>query len=209
MLRTCSLALTASDTVGSRGTASGKIIFSFCHRELSVHFVCIHHSENIRNTDLHRTSRHAVPAGRTRYLVYGGKCNPCLFDRRILRLIERLEIPHEGQVVLHLLHARHARQDDHDIRQRGCKTDCPGRRRCAFVHFLENSPDIRGQTRQSTALDWLHDDDRFSVLYCNLVAGFRLDDFILPVRIVDLQLDKFRVRMLRQEFIEEVRRVVK
>jgi hypothetical protein len=46
-------------------------------------------------------------------------------------------------------------------------------------------------------------------VFCrDFIAGSGLDVFILPVGIVDLQLNELCIRMLRQQLIEEVRSVV-
>ena len=65
-----------------------------------------------------------------------------------------------------------------------------------------------GNLAQQAALDRLHDDNRLVVLAGHLVAPAGLDVVVLPVRVVDLQLDELHLRVLGKQLVQHVGLVV-
>ena len=104
MLRTGSLALAALYAGrGFRSSWSPAVVVA-CFRELAVHLIDVHHGKDLRDVDTHGTAWRAV--------VTGGACNASKLQERlggfiqhmVFFIAEWLEMAHNGQIVIHLLH---------------------------------------------------------------------------------------------------------
>ena len=126
----------------------------------------------------------------------------------LLSLSQRLEILHEAQVVLHLGKCAHAGKHHHHIGKRCGKADRPAGNRHGRILSSEQLLSILRHLCQRPALDRLHDNDRFPVLYADLIAGAALYPFTFPVQVVDLQLDKLHLRVLREDPVQKLRLIM-
>ena len=64
------------------------------------------------------------------------------------------------------------------------------------------------QPDEVAALDRLHDDDGLVIFPADLIAGAALDSGIVVVRVVELDLDGFDLRIVRQDLLEHLRAVM-
>ena len=206
MLRAGPLALQTVDAVGSLPLSlCGSGIGLPCFVHLSVPELEVHRCEDLRDRDLFRASAGAVVAGRA------GDCGRMaedplrLPDDLLLLFIQRLEGPHEREVVLHLRNVRHAGEHRQDPVQRCDKSDGPGRVREIRVAGGEQLLYLLRRICKGAALYGLHDDDGLVVLSCDLIVLPGADPRIVPVRVVDLELRKVRLRVLREEPVQELR----
>ena len=117
--------------------------------------------------------------------------------------VKRFEVFHVAEVILHLFQGTHAAQDSQKVILAGNKTQRPGRVGEAVVLSVKNGFDGIDRISQDTAFDRFHDNDRFAVLFADLIVSAGLHAGILPVSVVDLQLDEFRVRMLFEQFHQQ------
>ena len=62
---------------------------------------------------------------------------------------------------------------------------------------------FRKGVNEDTALDRFHNDNGFPVLAGDFVAGTGLDGLAVPVNVIELELDKFHLRVLGQDFVEQ------
>ena len=108
MLRTDLFARTALDAVGGFTAVERMDIVIECCVPARGNLLCVQRRKVIRNRDLLRTSVRAVPAGRTGDQVHAVKNLLYLCDSSQLRLVQRLEILHVADVILHLLERAHA-----------------------------------------------------------------------------------------------------
>ena len=150
--------------------------------------------EDLRDRDVHRTAFGTVMAG--------GGLN--FADDFLLVFVQRSELFHVTQVVFHLGDIAHAAQYGEQIRQAGDETDGPGRIGHAVVFLVEDLLDSRDRIGEDAALDRLHYNDRLAVFLADLIVQAGIDARVLPVGIVDLQLDEFHIRMLLQQFLKEL-----
>ena len=108
MLRTDLFARTALDAVGGFTAVERMDIVIECCVPARGNLLCVQRRKVIRDRDLLRTSVRAVPAGCTGDQVHAVKNLLYLCDSSQLRLVQRLEILHVADVILHLLERAHA-----------------------------------------------------------------------------------------------------
>ena len=113
-----------------------------------------------------------------------------------------------GQVVLHLGGVGHAGQHRQHPVQAGGKPQRPGRAGRPGPGGFEQLPDLRGRGGQGPALDRLHDDHRLAVPAGDLVVGAGGHLGVVPVGIVDLELDEVHVGVLGQQAVQQGRGAV-
>ena len=78
--------------------------------------------------------------------------------------------------------------------------------RCLGQTF-SHLPHLR-QSDEVAAFDRLHDDDGLVIFPADLIAGAALDGGIAVVRVVELDLDGFDLRIVRQDLLEHLRAVM-
>ena len=115
--------------------------------------------------------------------------------------VQRAEILHGFQVVIHLGQVAHTAEHGMNALQPGSEAQGPagiGNIRAVSVKY---SPHFRNGVGQDAALDRLHDHYRNPALAADLPVTAGGHTGVFPVSIVDLQLDKFRVRVgIQQPF---------
>ena len=129
------------------------------------------------------------------------------FDCGHFRFVQRPEVLHEGNVVLHLLHVAHAgehHQHAGEARGKAQGVAC----RAAAVQRVQYGLRVLGQPDKIAALDRLHDDDGLVIFPADLIAGAALDSEIVVVRVVEPDLDGFDLRIVRQDLLEHLRAVM-
>ena len=129
------------------------------------------------------------------------------FDCGHFRFVQRPEVLHEGNVVLHLLHVAHAgehHQHAGEARGKAQGVAC----RAAAVQRVQYGLRVLGQPDKIAALDRLHDDDGLVIFPADLIAGAALDGGIVVVRVVEPDLDGFDLRIVRQDLLEHLRAVM-
>ena len=124
------------------------------------------------------------------------------------RMIQRLEVLHVAYVILHLLHSAHSGEHHHDILRACRKADGPGSDGQVGAVLFQNFTCRLRKVRQHTALDGFHDDNRFSVGSCHLVALLGPDTGILQVQIVQLKLDILHLGVVSQNLFQQFRGIV-
>ena len=204
VLRALLFALTALDAVTVFSALLGSpLVLAFGIFQVLVDAVVIHHTKDTGDVDLHRAARRAVTARGT-----GDRGNSCqvlldLFDDRIFCFVQRFEVAHIGKVVFHLCHVGHAGKNRQNTFLRSDETNRPGCIGCVWVCLFHRGCDLLGQIGQGAAFDRLHDDHGFAVFSGYFIAGTGLNILVFPVSIVDLQLNEFYVRMIRQNLIQQ------
>ena len=121
----------------------------------------------------------------------------------LLLLCEGLEVLHKAEIVLHLRKIAHAGKHHHHTGQAGGKPHGPRGGRGIGRVLLKELLHILWHPCQCTALDRLHNDDRFVVFHRCLIASLGLYPLAVPVQIVDLQLYKLHLRVLGQNLIQQ------
>ena len=126
-----------------------------------------------------------------------------LFDNGHFLFVEGPEVDHIGGVVDHLLHGAHTAEDHGDILMGGCKADSPAGRGSIGGIGLEHIVQFFGNLGQRAALDGLHDPDLLAVLDADVIVGLGLDEGIVPVGIVELQLDELHFGVLPEDLFQQ------
>lgn len=109
MLRADLFAFAAADTVGGPAAALGVglAIIVVCV-PVAVDLLGVHHREEVGDRDVLRAAGRAVSAGRAGDEALAAEDLLYPFDRGKLRLVERFEVAHESNIVLHLPQVAHA-----------------------------------------------------------------------------------------------------
>ena len=130
-----------------------------------------------------------------------------LTDGLHLPLIQGLEVPHEGDIVLHLPEAAHAGQHHHHAGEaRGEADGVAGG--AAAVEVFQDGLGLLGQVHQVAALHRLHHQHRLIVLPADLIAPAALDGQIVIVHIVELDLHRLDLGVLGEDLLQELGPVV-
>jgi len=141
VLRTGIFALTAFDAVRRFSFASGrKSVIHLRACLISVHEFKVHGVENVGDIYFLRTFLRAVMTGSARYARKAFDDPAGLRDSRLLLFIQRSEILHKRNVVLHLINIRHSRKHCQHTIERRRKSDCPGSRRCLRIYSPQTLP---------------------------------------------------------------------
>ena len=133
-----------------------------------------------------------------------------LFDDLLFHFVKRPEHGrvHIGQIVFHLGQAAHAGQHHGNTFLGSRKADGPRRRAGFWICGLEDRLDGFRRIGQGAALDRLHDNDRLAVFPADFQAFPGSDIRVLPVGVIDLQLDEFNIRVLVQQFFQHGRHIM-
>ena len=207
MLRTDLLTLAAADAVGSLPAPLRMHRVPPIAVPIRIAFVRIHIGEQIGNGDMFGTAVHAVAASRTGNGVQRAEHVAHAVDRLHLLLRERFYVLHEGEIVVHLRHVAHARDDHGDLREmRGEPQSVT--RVTAAVQTVENFFRAVGQIDENAALDRLHDDNGFVVPDAHVVAGAALNGVIVVIGVVELNLHDLDFGIRRQDLVEHVGGIV-
>ena len=129
-------------------------------------------------------------------------------DGLLFRIGHRAELGEGGQVVLHLGQVGHARQHRQDAVQAGGKPQSPGGIGHPGPDLVEQILHVLGRVGQGAALHRLHDHNLFAVGPGHPVVLPRGDLGVIPVGVVDLQLDKVHVGVLGQQLVQQGRGAV-
>ena len=213
VLGTHTLALAAGDAVGSSAVGLGELCI-VCEvdgpallLQILAHVLVVQ-GEVARDGDVHGTSVRAVGAAGAGHGdlpvddVGGGVGHGDLLGR------EGLKVRHKVCVVAQLLDVAHAGQDHHHVLLRGREADRPGGDGGVGIGVFEHPFGGLRQLCKRPALDGLHHHDGFMVLCRRLIHRAGLDPFALPVEVVELDLYKFHLRVLCQDLVQQLRRVV-
>ena len=208
MLRADPFAFAAADAVGGPAAVLGVDLAIIVVRvPVAVDLLGVHHREEVGDRDVLRAAGRAVAAGRAgdEALTAEDLLHP--FDRGKLRLVERLKVAHESNIVLHLPQVAHA--GEHHPNAREARREADGvARAAAAVQGVQHRCGVLRQIGEIAALDRLHHDDRLAVLPADLVAPAALHGGIVVVHIVELQLHGLELRVFGQDAVEHLRAVV-
>ena len=187
VLRAYLFALAAFDTVGSLASRSGVYdIVVIVGVPVVIKLLRVHDGEQVRYRNMLGTSVGAVAAGGTRDEVLAVEYLLHLLDGGKLLFVQRLEILHDGNVVLHLFHVAHAGENHHTGESCGkTKSVACG---TSSVKLVKYSLCVFGKIYKVAAFHGFHDDDGLVVLYANLIAGAALYGGIIVVGVVELYL---------------------
>ena len=177
-----------------------------CKSLISIKSQQIHGRKGAGDTDVLRTDLRAViagGAGNQRNLL---KLLLSLRNHSLLLRIQPLESLHVGKIIFHLIYTAHSGKYSDDALQACRETDCPGSYRGIGFGILKHLCHGLRRICQHAALDGLHDNHRLAVFSGYFVAGLRLHGRILPVRVVNLQLNELHLRMLIQDVFQLLRR---
>ena len=119
-----------------------------------------------------------------------------LFQQMNLIGRERLELLHIAGVVLQLLRTAHAAEDGQHPVQSGGKPDGPGGQAGGRVGPAQQHGGLLREVHQGAPLHRLHDHDLLAVFPGHLIALPGLDVGVLPVQVVDLELDQLGLRVV-------------
>ena len=111
---------------------------------------------------------------------------------------------HVGDVVLHLGDGAHAGQHRDDTVEARDVTDRPAGETCRGVRLPQDRCDGLGRVGQHAALDGLHDHDGLPVPAGHLIVRPARHAGVLPVGIVELQLDEVHLGVRRQNLVEKL-----
>ena len=163
MLGTDLLAPAALDAVGGLAPLGGIDAVVIVGIPVVVGLLGVHGCEQIGDGDVPGTAVDAVAAGRAGDEAHALEDGLHLLHRRQLRLIQRFEVPHERDVVLHLRHAAHAGQHHHHAFEARRKPQGVAGGTAA-VEPVQHGLGLLRQVHQIAALHRLHDDDGLAVL---------------------------------------------
>lgn len=178
-------------------------VHGFLH--LAVAQLFIHGGEDIRDPDSLGAAFRAVMTG---CAGDGGRLaqDPLgLLDDMLFLFVEGLEVFHIGEVVLHLRYVGHTGQDGDDPVQGSHKADGPGGAGHVRVVCSEEVLHFLRRVGQGAALDRLHNGDGNTVFPGHLIVRPGGNRRVLPVGIIDLQLNKVYLRVSGQEPVQEFR----
>ena len=212
MLRANAFALTTLDTIrrasGTAGVHQSFIVGLRTPCIVRIEFDRVRGTEDLRNVDLHRTPVAAVTTGSTadqrNIQIRTGHG----LDQFLLLRAQRLEMGKGLQVIRHLLIAGHTGKNGHDPGQRRGETKRPGSDRIIRTSRLVSGLEFFRQRCQRTAFDRLHYDHRDAAAFQDLVQIAGADDGILPVQIIQLDLNELNFRMFVQYLDEQIRPAV-
>jgi len=204
MLRAGALALAALDAIARLALALGDDAVFPLGPEFRTALAAVGHGEDIRDGNAHRTALGAVMAARAgdRLVRVQRELGPV--DRALLVGVQRLEILHIGKVVVHLRQIAHAGEHRNDVLLARHEADRPGGVGRLRVRLGQDRLDAVDGVRQHTALHRLHDRDRLSIGLADFKVAPGGYTGVIPVRIVDLELDKFHVRMGLQQLLQQL-----
>jgi len=164
--------------------------------------------EEVGNGNVLRTAFHAVAAGGAGN--HGGGVDDLDgFGEHFAFLIgERFEILHVGGVVEQLIIGGHAAEYHYHAFEACGETHGPGGDRGFGVIGLEQLLRLGRQGSEVAALDGFHHDDGLLMLDGDFVAFARTDAGVVPVDVVDLQLDEIELGMRGEHLVEQLGRIV-
>ena len=181
MLGTGPLALAALDAFAGLALALGDDGILPLRPELRAALAAIGHGKDIRDRNAHRTALGAIATAGTGYGLVRVQGELCLVDGPLLFLIQRLEIPHIGQVVLHLGEAAHAAEDGMNIIQSGGKAQRPAGIGDIRAGSIEDGLHFGNGIGEDPALDRLHDHDGLPVGLTDFPVAAGSDAGVFPV----------------------------
>ena len=126
-------------------------------------------------------------------------------DHGELLLRHRAEILHGAEIVLHLRIAAHARENGDDIADACREPERPPGVGESAVRAVENGLHRVDRLRKNASLHGFHNGDGDPPFLADLPVPARRHPGILPVRVIQLELDEFRVRMRVEKRLEQIR----
>ena len=167
----------------------------------------IHDSQQIGDGDMLGASSHTITAGGTGDQIHRMVNLPHLVNGRQLFYIQRAEILHKADVLLHLFDAAHAGEYHQHALKPGGIADCITCGRAA-AQLIQHSLCLWRQIDQIAALYRLHDNDRLAEFAADLIAFPALHGRIFIVQVVKLDLYHFHLRVLGQNLFQHLRTVM-
>ena len=158
--------------------------------------------KDVRNGNAHGAAVRTIATTRTANLRHVKHAVTDFADKRFLVGTEGLKITEGADVVLHLFLGAHSGKDRHHPGKGADKTQCPGGNRCigpcGFKLFFQIGP----QAGESTSLDRLHDDHWNAALVQNIVECPRANNLVIPVGIIELNLNEFDFGVCIQNLLQ-------
>lgn len=209
MLGAGPLALAAADAVGGFAPAvDGAGIGFFGLIGVVLAQLLVGRREHLGDEDLPGAALHAVAAAGAGDGRRVGQDLLCLGDHCPVGLVHGGKGGKGRKVVLHLGGVGHAGQHRQHAVQAGGEPQRPGRVRRAGPGGVEQGFHLLRRVGQGPSLDRLHDDDLFAVAAGDLIVFPRGHLGVLPVGIVDLQLDDVHAGVLGQQTVQQGRGAV-
>ena len=146
--------------------------------------------EDVGNGNMTRTAVGTVAADGAGDGVQGSEEISDLPDGRVLFGGERGEVFHIREIVAHLRVVAHARKNHKDLIVIGGEADGITRDASA-VKVGQYLFRVGREIDERPALDRFHDDDRLFVLFRDFIAPTGLHRRVVPVKIVELELNEF------------------
>ena len=172
-----------------------------------VELLGVHQGEQIGDGDVLGTSIHAVAAGGAGDQVHPveDRLHP-IHGGPLLR-IQRPEVLHKGDVVLHLLRCAHTGEHHQDALEAGGEADgiAGG---AAAVELVQHSLGLGRQVGQMPALHRLHHQHGLVVAAAHLVAQAALDTGVVIVGVVELDLHHLDLGIGGEDLLQHLRPVV-
>lgn len=157
---------------------------------------------DLRYLHIRRTVFYAVVASRARYDRHRAKLLDRGCEGGILLGREGFICPVSLRVLFNLRDIRHTREHADHIREIPAETIGPFGL-CRFrIRFLENMRCRLGKIAQAPATRGFHDDNRLAVLFGHFHEFLCLIMRILPVEVIDLELNEIHLGVRGQELIE-------
>ena len=121
----------------------------------------------------------------------------------MLFLIKWLVVIHETDVFFHLLQAACTRQYHEHTIDSCYITQCPRNWRFIRIILFQLFLCFFRKICQESAFQWFHNNYWQTILMSNFNTFSGFHTIIFPIKVIDLQLDKFHFRMFLQYIVQE------
>lgn len=207
MLRARLFAPAAPDAVGSLAAPLRVRCVPPAAVPIDIPLVRVEIGKEVGDGDLFRAAVHAVAARRARNGVERAEHLANAVDRPHLRLRERPDVLHKGEIVVHLRHIAHAGEHHADLREVRRKAERIARIGAA-VQRVEDRLCAVGQIDENAPFDRLHDDDGRAVPHTHVVAGAALNGIVVVIGVVELKLNDFHRGIRGEDLVEHIGGIV-
>ena len=208
MLRARPLALAAADALRCFSPVLRQVSVIDVAVPVSKLFFGVVTAEQAGDGNMLRAARHTVTAGRTGNAVLLFQNLPHAFHILVFRAGKGLKIFHVAYVVGKLFIVAHA-AEHHEYPLKGSRVAHGIAGVASRSHAVQHRLRFLRQLDKSPALDRFHHDDGLLVSAAHLVHGTALDAGVFVIRIIELDLHHFYLRMLVQNAFQQSRLVVK
>ena len=206
MLGTNILTLTAAHTIGCLGRPLGKTLIEHLGTEFvtGIEPQSINSTEDIGYADAHRATVGTIAAGCTGYKISVEHLLLDLINEDLLILREGLKIRESLDVVVHLIFRGHARKDSLYTRKRAYEPQSPRSGGSIRSYGLELAFEFGSKISERSSLYGLHDDHGDITAVKDLIEFSRSYNRVVPVGIVELDLNELSLGMSIENFLEEL-----